>query len=417
MEKLVVTGGKKLFGKITASGAKNAVLPVMAASLLADGVISINNVPNLTDIKLMAHLMRIIGAQIETGENHLKVNTEHCCFFEAPYELVSKMRASIYVLAPLLARFGRARVSLPGGCAIGARPINLHLEALKKMGADIKLEGGYINASVKRFSGAEIRFEKISVGATVTAIMAAVTAKGETTIFNSAVEPEVTALCEYLNKMNAKISGIGTDKLIIQGVDKLTAIDVVVIPDRIEAGTFLIAGAITQGDVTVLNCEPEHLKALTDVLVKTGSKVAIGEDWIRVVNEKRSLPCNIIAEPYPAFPTDLQAQLMALLALADGESIIEDTVFPERFHHVPELNRLDANIVHIENRAEIKGVEHFSGAEVMATDLRASAALVLAGLAAEGETIISRIYHLDRGYEKMEKKLIQLGADIKRIIA
>ncbi len=417
MEKLVVTGGKKLFGKITASGAKNAVLPVMAASLLADGVISINNVPNLTDIKLMAHLMRIIGAQIETGENHLKVNTEHCCFFEAPYELVSKMRASIYVLAPLLARFGRARVSLPGGCAIGARPINLHLEALKKMGADIKLEGGYINASVKRFSGAEIRFEKISVGATVTAIMAAVTAKGETTIFNSAVEPEVTALCEYLNKMNAKISGIGTDKLIIQGVDKLTAIDVVVIPDRIEAGTFLIAGAITQGDVTVLNCEPEHLKALTDVLVKTGSKVVIGEDWIRVVNEKRSLPCNIIAEPYPAFPTDLQAQLMALLALADGESIIEDTVFPERFHHVPELNRLDANIVHIENRAEIKGVEHFSGAEVMATDLRASAALVLAGLAAEGETIISRIYHLDRGYEKMEKKLIQLGADIKRIIA
>jgi UDP-N-acetylglucosamine 1-carboxyvinyltransferase len=431
MEKLIIDGGKRLCGEIAVRGAKNAVLPLMAASLLSDGVCKITNVPALNDIKMMAHLMRIIGSRIDFENSTLTIDNRYCSFFEAPYELVSKMRASIYVLSPLLARFGKARVSLPGGCAIGARPIDLHLKALEKMGAVLNIEHGYINARLKknqtsrikdkerrntaRFQGADIFFDKASVGATVTVLLAAVTAEGETRIINAALEPEIGAVVEFLQKMGAKISGSGTSELVVQGVEKLSPVAEAVIPDRIEAGTFLIAAALTRGDVKLTNVIPEHLAALIEKLEEAGCFIEKGKDWLRLTIDKKPQAVSITTKPYPGFPTDLQAQFTSLMALSEGISIVEETIFSERFHHIPELNRLDADIVLEGDKAIIKGVKQLSGAEVMATDLRASAALVLAGLAAQGVTTISRIYHLDRGYEKMEKKLNKLGASIKRI--
>lgn len=415
MEKLIVEGGKRLNGKVAVSGAKNAVLPLMAASILAAGKCKIYNVPVLNDIKMMAHLMRIIGSRVDFADSALSIDNSHCSYYEAPYELVSKMRASIYVLSPLLARFGQARVSLPGGCAIGARPIDLHLKALEKMGADINIEHGYINARVKRLKGAEIFFDKASVGATVTVLLAAVTAKGTTQIINAALEPEIGAVIEFLQDMGSKISGIGTSTLTVQGVERLSPSDTVVIPDRIEGGTFLIAGAVTGGDVTITGTVPEHLLALLEKLEDAGCSIERGEDWVRLSLDRRPSPVNLVTKPYPGFPTDLQAQFTSLMCLAEGTSIVEEKIFSERFHHIPELIRLDADIDLEGDKAIIKGVTQLSGAEVMATDLRASAALVLAGLAAQNTTTISRIYHLDRGYEKMEDKLKQLGASIKRI--
>ena len=414
MEKLIVEGGRKLKGEVTISGAKNAVLPLMAASLLTTDVCKIHNVPALNDIKMMAHLMRIIGSRVDFEGNALVIDNRYCSFFEAPYELVSKMRASIYVLSPLLVRFGQAKVSLPGGCAIGARPIDLHLMALEKMGAEITLEHGYINARVKKLQGTEIFFDKASVGATVTVLLAAATAEGMTKIVNAALEPEIGCLIDFLLAMGADISGKGTSELVVRGVEKLNSCETVVIPDRIEAGTFLVAGAITRGDIKIINSAPDHLAALLEKLEATGCTIEKGNDWIRLVMDKPPLPVNIVTKPYPGFPTDLQAQFTTLLCLTEGTSIVEETIFAERFHHIPELNRLDANISLEGDKAIIKGVPLLSGAEVMATDLRASAALVLAGLAAQGATTISRIYHLDRGYEKMENKLNKLGAAIKR---
>jgi UDP-N-acetylglucosamine 1-carboxyvinyltransferase len=414
MEKLTIHGGKPLSGKVQASGAKNAVLPLMAVSILTGGEYCFNNVPFLNDIKMMAHLLRIIGAKVDYENQTLRINSAACSYYEAPYELVSKMRASIYVLSPLLVRFGKARVSLPGGCAIGARPIDLHLKALEKMGVSIRIEHGYINASVKQLYGADIFFDKSSVGATVTVLMAAVKAKGETRITNAALEPEVISVIEYLQAMGADIKGKGTSELLVKGVSSLNPSDTTVIPDRIEAGTFLVAGAITGGDVTVSKCIPQHLAGLTGKLIEAGCVIEKGEGWIRVKAAKKLSSVNITTKPYPGFPTDLQAQFMSLMTLAQGTSVIEETIFAERFHHVPELRRLHADVTLENDRAIVKGVDLLSGAEVMATDLRASAALVLAGLAAQGETTISRIYHLDRGYERMEKKLAALGAVIRR---
>ncbi len=318
-------------------------------------------------------------------------------------------------MGPLLARFGEAKVSFPGGCAIGTRPVDLHLMAMEKLGAEIEISHGYILSKCQRLKGSEIEFPKVSVGATANALMAAVTAKGVTTIKNAACEPEIGSLIDFMNRMGAEISGIGSDVLTVKGVSKLSPVEAEMIPDRIEAGTFLIAGAITGSEITVTNCQPEHISAFTIELEKTGCKLDIAENRIRIMPGKKILPVDITTAPYPAFPTDLQAQFLALMTLAEGKSKITDTVFPDRFMHVAELNRLDADIAMEANTALIDGVKNLSGAQVMATDLRASAALVLAGLAAQGETTISRIYHIDRGYERIEQKLTGIGADIKRI--
>ncbi len=416
MEKLHIIGGNKLEGEVKTSGAKNGVLPAMAVALLTPGIFTIENVPLLNDIKMMAHLLRIIGARVDYSSDLLQIDSNNCSYFEAPYELVSKMRASIYVLSPLLVRFGKAKVSLPGGCAIGARPIDLHLKALQKMGVEIKIEHGYINACCPKLRGADIFFDKSSVGATITVLMAAVRAEGVTNIVNAAIEPEVTYAIDLLLDMGANIEGKGTTNLKVIGVDKLKPVKTSVLPDRIEAGTFLIAGAVTCGNVMVKQCVPEHLKSLTEKLQDIGCDVLQGDDYIKVNLDKRPKSTDITTKPYPGFPTDLQAQFLALMAIADGTSLIEDTIFPERFHHVPELNRLHADIVLDDNRAIVKGVDKLSSAPIMATDLRASAALVIAGLAAEGVTVVSRIYHLDRGYDIMEKKLQQLGAEIHRSV-
>lgn len=412
----MITGGKRLKGEVVTAGAKNAVLPAMAVSLLSTGKFILSNVPALNDIKMMSHLLRVLGARVDYDYEGrtLTIDTQYCSFFEAPYELVSKMRASIYVLSPLLVRFGRAKVSLPGGCAIGARPIDLHLKALTKMGVDIDIRNGYIHAKTDRLQGTEIFFDKSSVGATITVLMAAVMAEGETSIINASQEPEVTYTIELLQSMGAGISGKGSTELYVKGVKELSDVKSQIIADRIEAGSFLIAGAITKGDVTVKKCLPHHLYSLTGKLEEAGCLIEKGDDWVRVIAAGRLKSVNITTKPYPGFPTDLQAQFLALMTIAEGTSMIEETIFPERFHHVPELNRLDADIVLDNNKAIIKGVKRLSSAEIMATDLRASAALIIAGLAAEGETTVSRIYHLDRGYEKMESKLKDLGAEIRR---
>ncbi len=415
MDKFLIRGGKKLSGTIRVSGAKNAVLPIMAATLLAEGRSVLTNVPKLNDIKSMAHLLRVIGARIEYSDESLKIDAKDVCFPEAPYELVSKMRASVWVLGPLLARLGEAKVSFPGGCAIGTRPVDLHLMAMEQLGAKIEIKHGYIYATAEKLVGADINFEKVSVGATINAMMAAVKAEGTTNIYNAATEPEVVATAEFLNKMGGKITGLGTTHLVIEGVEELFPVGAEMIPDRIEAGTFLLAGAITKSKITVENCIVEHIQSLIDKMRQAGCKFEIDGGNITLIPAEKIKPVNMIANPYPAFPTDLQAQFLAYMCMAEGSCSVEDRVFPDRFMHVAELNRLQAD-VRIQNKvALINGVNTLSGAPVMATDLRASAALVLAGLAAEGETEIARIYHIDRGYDHIERKLKAIGADIERI--
>ena len=414
MDRFIIEGNRHLSGNIMVSGAKNAILPIMAACLLAEGKSVLRNVPNLIDLKTMAHLLRIMGARVEYSGSTMTIDATDTCYFEAPYELVSKMRASIYVMGPLLARLKEARVSFPGGCAIGTRPVDLHLMALEALGAKIEIEHGYIHAKADKLYGAEIRFEKSSVGATINTLMAAVFAEGITKLHNAAMEPEVDSVIEFLNRMGAKIKGMGTTSLEIEGVERLFPVEMQMIADRIEAGTFLIAGAMSDSPITVSNCEPTHLKILIDKLYEAGADFEFGDRQITIIPPQKIKPVDIISLPYPGFPTDLQAQFMVLMTLADGVSNIEETIFPDRFMHVAELNRLQANIRMKGAIATVKGVPELGGAEVMATDLRASAALVLAGLAAKGTTIVSRIYHIDRGYDRIEEKLRGLGANIIR---
>mgnify|MGYP000931009450 FL=1 len=414
MDRFIIEESRNLSGNIEVSGAKNAILPAMAVALLAPGKSLLTNVPNLIDLKSMAHLLRVLGARVDYDVDSMSIDSSDLCFNEAPYELVSKMRASVYVLGPLLARLKEARVSFPGGCAIGTRPVDLHLKAMEALGATINIDQGYIHAKADELKGADIHFDKSSVGATINALMAAVLAKGTTRMFNVAKEPEVDSTVDMLNKMGAKITGRGTKTLTIEGVEGLYPVKMEMIPDRIEAGTFMIAGALSTSPITVTNCEPAHLEALMQKLREAGCELIVEGSSVTVVPPKTIKPVDIVAVPHPGFPTDLQAQFTVLMALADGTSRIEDTIFPERFMHVAELNRLQADIRMEGNVAVVNGVKELGGAEVMATDLRASAALVLAGLVAKGKTTVSRIYHIDRGYDRIEEKLGGLGAKIIR---
>jgi len=416
MDKLVITGGAKLSGEITVSGAKNAALPILCASLLTADDVHLSNVPNLQDVRTMIKLLRQMGVQSEvSGDGRVSLNASTVYKLIAPYEMVKTMRASILVLGPLVARFGEAKVSLPGGCAIGARPVDQHIKGLQAMGAEINIEHGFIEARAKRLKGARIITDMITVTGTENLLMAAVLAEGETVIENAAREPEVSDLAHLLVKMGAKIDGIGTDRLVIQGVDRLHGAKHDVVPDRIEAGTFLCAVAAAGGDVTLRRVSPHLLDAVTAKLREAGVSIEEGDDWMRVRMDKRAGAVNIRTSEYPAFPTDMQAQFMALNTIANGTSQVVETIFENRFMHVQELNRLGANITIDGNTALVSGVEQLSGAKVMATDLRASASLVIAALCADGETLIDRIYHLDRGYDRMESKLTAVGANVRRI--
>ena len=412
-------GGTPLQGEVLIAGAKNAALPILCACLLSKEPIELRNVPDLQDVRTMLKLLKNMGVQVDfpnpDNHTHLILNAANITSFEATYDIVKTMRASILVLGPLLARLGKATVSLPGGCAIGARPVDQHIKGLKVMGAAMKIKGGNIEAKVERLQGASILTDMITVTGTENLLMAATLAKGITTLENAAREPEVSDLAELLVKMGAKITGIGTDKLIIDGVDALHGAEHSVIPDRIEAGTFLCAVAAAGGNVLVKHCRPDTLDAVLVKLREVGLEVEIGPDWIRAKMKGRPKAVNFRTSEYPAFPTDMQAQLMSVNAIAQGSSTITETIFENRFMHVQELNRLGADIAIEGNTAIAQGVEALSGATVMATDLRASASLVIAGLAAQGETIVDRIYHLDRGYDRMEQKLTQLGANIERV--
>jgi len=417
MEKFIIEGGERLIGTVTVSGAKNAALPLMAASLLCEGENTFTNVPNLKDIDTFKELLAYMGCEIshDAGKRILKIDSANVRRFEAPYELVKTMRAAIVVLGPLLARFKSARVSLPGGCAIGARPVNLHLSGLEKMGADVKIEHGYIDVKASKLKGAHIYLDQPTVTGTENLLLAAVLGEGETVIENAAIEPEVSELASSLQKMGAKIKGAGTDRIKITGVKKLKPVEYSVIPDRIEAGTFMVASAMTKGNVLIKDCPYNNLDALNIKLKEVGAEVLQEDGGVRVIGDLPMRSVDVKTLPYPGFPTDMQAQFMSLMALAGGTSVINETIFENRFTHVAELRRMGADI-QIEGRSAIvKGVPKLSAAPVMATDLRASASLILAGLAAEGQTVISRIYHLDRGYESIEQKLSALGADIKRI--
>ena len=414
MDKIIIHGGKPLKGEVTLSGAKNAVLPIMAASLLVGGTTHISRVPNLRDTRTMIKLLELVGAKTHLKGNDLWIDSEHVDTPVAPYDLVKTMRASFYVLGPLLARFGETKVSLPGGCAWGPRPVDYHLRGLELLGAEVTLEEGYIHAKAKRLKGNHIRFDFPSVGATGNILMAAVTAHGTTVIENAACEPEIVQLCQFLNLMGGKITGIGTQKILVEGVKELSPSDVSVIPDRIEAGTFLIAGAAL-GEVTVLEGEPDHLKVLLDKLEQTGAKIKISGKKISVRKSDAILPVDVTTAVFPGYPTDLQAQWIALMTIAKGDSVVTDNVYHDRFSHVPELNRLGANIQVSDNVACIKGRKDLVGAPVMSTDIRASASLIVGGLMAEGKTEISRVYHIDRGYEEIEEKFSSLGADITRL--
>lgn len=417
MDKFVIRSSRKLKGTVQASGAKNASLALMPATLLAPGEYRLHNTPILRDVATMSHLLETMGVKISREDHTLRVDSSTVTSFEAPYEHVKKMRASIYVLGPLVGRFGQADVSLPGGCAWGPRPVNLHIEGLRKLGAQIELEGGYIRARAKRLRGARIVFDVSSVGATGNVMMAAVLAQGTTIIDNAAIEPEIAALGDFLQKMGAKVDGVGTNHLEIEGVDTLHPADCVTIPDRIETGTLLIAAAIAgdrNGSVCIEKCHPAHLSAVTTKLEDVGAKISMGKDFIEIVPPEIIRPVNVTTSIYSGFPTDMQAQWIALMSLADGTSIITETIYFDRFMHVPELVRLGANITVKENIATVVGVNRLTGAKVMSTDLRASASLILAGLAAEGTTEVLRVYHLDRGYEQIELKLAQLGAEIER---
>ncbi len=414
MDKILVEGGRRLVGNVTISGAKNAALPILAAALLTDGTCRFTNVPDLRDIHSIVQLLQSLGARVERQEDKVVVNASGLASSEAPYDLVRKMRASILVLGPLLARLQHARVSLPGGCAIGARPINLHLKGLALMGAEIDIQHGYVEARAKRLKGAEIYFDTVSVTGTENLLMAASLAEGETVLRNAAREPEVVALAEVLNLMGARIEGAGTAVIRVRGVDRLNGVEMRIIPDRIEAGTFMVAAALTAGDVTLEDCESEHLGAVCDKLVQAGALVEKTPGYIRIRGSRSIESLDIRTQTYPGFPTDMQAQFMVLMSVATGQSIITETIFENRFIHVSELRRLGADIVVSGETAVIRGRPSLSGAPVMASDLRASASLVLAGLVAEGVTEVNRVYHLDRGYEHIEAKLQQLGASIWR---
>jgi UDP-N-acetylglucosamine 1-carboxyvinyltransferase len=414
LDKFIIHGEKKLSGTVEIGGSKNAALPIMVATLLAPGKYTIHNVPRLRDVRTMAHLLRIIGAKIEFENHSLVIDTLRADFPEAPYELVKTMRASVYVLGPLLARFGRARVSLPGGCAWGPRPIDLHMKGMEKLGAKLELDQGYIVARTNQLKGNHIHLDTSSVGATGNVMMAAVLASGITTIENAAMEPEIIDLGNFLKNMGARIEGLGTNKIQIEGVPGLRPSDYSVIPDRIETGTFLIAGSLTGGKMKLKNCQPDHLTEVLDKLRETGAHLKVDQNAIEIGGAEQIKPVNVTTSIYPGFPTDLQAQWIALMSRADGSSMVTDTIFTDRFTHVPELNRLGAKIVVKNNSAFIQGVSGLNGAPVMSTDLRASASLVLAALAAKGRTDLHRVYHIDRGYEKIEEKFRLLGADILR---
>ena len=416
MDKFVITGGKKLYGEVNVSGAKNASLALMPATILAAGKSTLYNTPELNDVYTMMKLLNQLGVSTSFKNSTLELDSSRITSQVAPYEHVKKMRASVYVLGPLLTRFGNAKVSLPGGCAWGPRPINLHLEALKKMGANINLVEGYIDAKSKRLQGAKINFDVSSVGATGNTLMAAVLAKGTTIITNAAMEPEITNLAEFLIKMGARIDGLNTSVLTIEGVDDLNSSEMITIPDRIEAGTLLIAGAITGGNVTIKNINEKLLNALLLKIEDSGRNFKIRNNLIELLSaENRIVPTDITTSIFPGFPTDMQAQWTAYMCLAGGVCTVTDTIYLDRFKHVPELIRLGADIQVNENQAVIRGVDKLTGAKVMSTDLRASASLVLAGLAAKGTTEVLRVYHLDRGYQKIEEKLKLLGAQIERV--
>ena len=413
MDKIIIQGQNSLSGSVNISGAKNAVLPIMTAALMAEGESVISRVPDLRDTRTMIKLMEIVGAKCLMEGNCLKIDADSVNNPEAPYDLVKTMRASFYVLGPLLARFGTVKVSLPGGCAWGPRPVDFHLKGLEKLGAKVTLRSGYILAEAKKLKGANINFEFPSVGATGNIVMAAATADGITTIENAAREPEIVQLCDYLNKMGASISGIGTSKIIIEGVESLYPANIDVIPDRIEAGTFLMAGAL-MGKITLNEVNPEHLDAVLQKLKEVGALVKTTSNSVTI--EPGDLkPVDMQTAVYPGFATDLQAQWVALMSLADGSSMVTDTVYHDRFSHVPELNRFGANIKVDKNTAFIRGVKELVGAPVMSTDIRASAALIIAALAANGQTEVSRVYHIDRGYERIEEKFRKLGAEISRV--
>jgi UDP-N-acetylglucosamine 1-carboxyvinyltransferase len=415
LDKLIIQGGKRIKGEVEISGAKNAALPIMAASLLSSGYSTINKVPNLKDIMTMGRLLANLGAGFHYENRKVIINTEKIKMFEAPYDLVRTMRASILVLGPILSKFGRAKVSLPGGCAIGARPINLHLMGLEKMGADIKLESGYVIAKTKRLKGASIYFDMPTVTGTENLMMAASLAKGRTLLENAAREPEVADLAHALISMGARIQGAGESIIEIEGVDELEPMNYTLIPDRIEAGTFMTIAGITGGDIILKEYRTEHLDATVMKLKEAGMLFENVPKGIRVLGPSRPMATNVKTMPYPGFPTDMQAQFMALMCIADGTSIIKETIFENRFMHVAELRRMGADITVEGSISTVKGIGKLKGAPLMATDLRASASLIVAALAAKGETIIHRIYHLDRGYEKMEEKLRKLGADVKRV--
>ena len=416
MQKLRINGRYPLNGEVNISGSKNAALPIMAACLLCSEEVVLDNIPALRDINTMIRLITYMGVKIsKTSDNTVKINAHRIKEKFAPYDLVKTMRASILVLGPLLARFGEAVVSLPGGCAIGARPVNLHIEGLKAMGAEIDLKNGYIHAKARRLKGCEFSFNPVSVTGTANLMMAACLAEGATILNNCAKEPEIVNLGEFLISMGANLNGLGSDQILIEGVDKLEATTCRVIPDRIEAATFLIAALITKSNLKLNGALAEHLREPINLLEEAGASISIAEEFIEVTSLNEIIPVSFTTSPYPGIPTDIQAQLMVLNVLAQGESSIEETIFENRFMHVLELQRMGANIELQSNIAKIKGVNQLQSAQVMATDLRASAALVLAALVAHGETEIDRIYHIDRGYENIDQKLSLIGAQVERI--
>ena len=416
MDQLVIQGGKPLAGEVTVSGAKNAALPLMAAALLTEERLHLSNVPRLMDVRTMGRILRHMGVEVTgDGTPDLHLQARAITRSEAPYDLVKTMRASVVVLGPLVARQGWARVSLPGGCAIGPRPINLHLTGLEKLGATIRLDQGYVEAEAPRLRGARIAFDIQTVTGTENLMMAAALAQGSTVLENAACEPEVMDLAELLNAMGGRVEGAGTRTITIEGVSHLCGASHRTIPDRIETGTFAIAGAITGGDITIRECRPAHLEEVLAKLEEAGIRIETGADCLRVICRGRPRAVNVRTQPFPGFATDMQAQIMTLMAMAEGQSLITESVFENRFMHVNELLRMGADITIAGNTAAVQGVPVLLGAPVMATDLRASASLVLAGLVARGTTLISRVYHLDRGYEAIESKLTALGADIQRV--
>ena len=415
MDKIVIKGGERLIGEVAVSGSKNAALPIFAASLLTDGVNCLTNVPNLKDVQTIGKVLGNLGVKVWKDGEMCRIDATQLSNHEAPYDLVKTMRASILVLGPLVARVRKATVSLPGGCAIGARPINLHLMGLETLGAKIELRHGYIEAKTEGLRGGAVTFDTATVTGTENLMMAATLAKGKTTLYNAAMEPEVVELAHALNRMGAKVQGMGTSIIEIEGVESLHAAEHAIIPDRIEAGTLMVAAGLTRGNVRILRCPLHQMEAVVKKLRESGMEIEPEGEGVRVVGSRKIRSVDVKTAPYPGFPTDMQAQFMVLMSLAKGLSVISENIFENRFIHVSELRRMGSDIRIEGNSALIQGRDHLSGAPVMATDLRASASLILAGLAAEGETEVSRIYHLDRGYEALDKKLAHLGANIKRV--